>query len=137
MVDLTRSTPTHRLPVTDTERVDAMRQCVDYCAHSHRMHTVDFKLFGTVARIVSIVGVFTSLALVERSPQAAWWWLLAVFALLVLDIAFNPAAQALRHARREGALREMVADLETIATPIDANALTRYELRATQLISQD
>lgn len=137
MVDLTHSIPPHRPPVTVAERVEVMRRCVVHSAHSHGVHTVDFRFFDAVARIGSIVGVFTALALVERSQHAAWWVLLAVLALLVLNIAFNPTAQALHHARREGALREMVADFDTIAMPIDPDALTRYESRATLLIARD
>ncbi|MHB8949313.1 MAG: hypothetical protein ACYC4S_09635 [Rhodoferax sp.] len=138
MVDLNYSTPAHGpLFATDAERVEAMRRCVGHSAHSHRMHTVDFKFFDAVVRLGSIIGVFTALALVERAPHSAWWLLLGVLALLVLNIAFNATDKALRHARHEGALREMLADLDTNGSPIDADELTRYESRATQLISRD
>lgn len=137
MVDLTYGAPPNRPPATDAERVEDLHRRVIHAAHSHWVHTMDFKFFGTVARLGSIVGVFAALALVERSPHAAWWWLVIVLALLALDIVFNPAEQALRHARREGALREMAADLGTIETPIYAASVERYDSRAKQLIARD
>lgn len=127
---------TASLPASVAVRLKALRLRINHAADHYKVCASDAVFFGAMVRMLSIVVTFIALAVVEKSPHGAWWVMLLVFALLLLESEFKPAAQALRYARQENALRALAQDMQAIGPLTDSDVLMKYESKVTQLIAR-
>lgn len=130
MVKLTGEIPPHSPPRTDEQRFERLLEDVINSAYRHTVKIKDSVFLNGLVRMCEVVLIFLALLFIDSSPALAWWSCMAVMALLVLDLTFEPSRVALRHAVRAGKLTEVAFYMRETALPVDEYDVIYFEEKA-------
>lgn len=109
---------------SDEERFEALSYAVTASVLTHTTRLVTLKFFSAALKVIAMALMY--LTLIEHSTDLAWWACFMAFAVLFLDMVFNPAGRALWHCVRAAKLGEVASYMQDTDIPLSDAGLVKY-----------